>query len=262
MGEAFISRRGGGGASLNFSVKAYASDSELPSVEKENTIAVITDAEITSWIFSATQPATPSEGMVWISTGISSAIQFNALKKNGIEVYPIDAQQYTGSAWVAKTAKSYMNGAWVDWIIRLFENGWVNTDATGGINGTITSTAINFPARSIVNADSKAYTTNKAIDITNFKTIKAKFSSNCTHSGIFFRLALYNTVANGAKINVEYLPAHADITADKFTHSSQDWSLDISAMKGSYYLGYAWGVYNSTGSAKDVAGNIFEWWVE
>lgn len=54
-------------------------------------------------------------GMVWISTGTSSAVAFNALKKNGIQVYPLSAKQYIGGAWVDVTAKSYQNGAWADW---------------------------------------------------------------------------------------------------------------------------------------------------
>ena len=101
---------------LNFSVKAYASADELPSAEMENTIGVITDVEITSWIFSATEPTAHDEGMVCITTGTSSTVEFNALKKNGIEVYPLSAKQYISGAWVDKTAKSYIGGEWKDWI--------------------------------------------------------------------------------------------------------------------------------------------------
>lgn len=47
---------GAGGASLNFDVKAYASEAALPATAKENTIAIITDTAITSYDFSATKP--------------------------------------------------------------------------------------------------------------------------------------------------------------------------------------------------------------
>lgn len=113
----------GGGAGLNFSVKAYASESALPSVEKENTIAVITETDITSWIFSATEPETPEEGMVWFHVGASSPVAFNALKNGGITVYPLSAKQYVSGAFVTVTAKSYQNGSWVDWFVYLFNYG-------------------------------------------------------------------------------------------------------------------------------------------
>lgn len=104
---------GGGGTNLNFTVVGGTS---APTSLKENTIWVNTDAEITSWIFSAEEPETPSGGMVWISTGTFSAAPFNALKKNNITVYPIFAKQYVSGAWVDKEAKSHQNGAWVDWL--------------------------------------------------------------------------------------------------------------------------------------------------
>lgn len=56
------------------------------------------------------------EGTVWVTTGASSPVAFNALKKNSVMVYPMSAKQYIGGSWVDKTAKSYQGGAWVDWI--------------------------------------------------------------------------------------------------------------------------------------------------
>ena len=102
---------GGGSGGLNFKVVGGTSE---PSSPKENIIWVNTSNTITDWVFSATQPSAKS-GRVWISTGTSSNIEFNALKKNGIQVYPISAKQYVSGAWVYKTAKSYQGGKWVDW---------------------------------------------------------------------------------------------------------------------------------------------------
>lgn len=107
----------GSGSELNFTVKAYASETELlAAVPKENTIGIITTTQITSWIFSATEPETPANGIVWIYTGMGSPIEFNALKKNGVQVYPISAKQYVNGAWVDVTAMSYQNGEWTEWI--------------------------------------------------------------------------------------------------------------------------------------------------
>lgn len=106
---------GGGGSDLNFKVIAVASESALPTTAAENTIAVITTAPITSYVFSSTAPTSPTEGMVWVLTDKTSIAAFNAIKRNGLWVYPLRCQQYVSGAWVEKTAKSYLNGTWSDW---------------------------------------------------------------------------------------------------------------------------------------------------
>lgn len=113
MGNTFLHGKGGGSAGLNFKI---IGGTTTPSNPKENMIWINTDIKITSWIFSATEPESPTEGMVWISTGTPSPVGFNALKKNGIQIYPVFEKQYTSGAWVDKTAKSYQDGAWVDWV--------------------------------------------------------------------------------------------------------------------------------------------------
>lgn len=118
---------GGGGTALNFQV---IGDDKAPGNAKENTIWINTTEKITSWIFSATEPQNPIPGMVWISIGTSSTVAFNALKKNGIQVYPISAKQYIGGAWVDKTAMTYQGGAWVNWINILLGSGITNVLGT------------------------------------------------------------------------------------------------------------------------------------
>lgn len=106
---------GGGGSSLNFKVIIAASESALPTSAAENTIVVITSMAITSYVFSATAPTSPTDGMVWVLTDKTSIAAFNAIKRNGLWVYPLRCQQYVSGAWVEKTAKSYLNGTWSDW---------------------------------------------------------------------------------------------------------------------------------------------------
>lgn len=126
---------GGGGAGLNFNVVRYATESALlAAVPKENTIGIITTTPITSWFFDAEEPETVADGMVWFPTGTSSQVEFNALKKNGLQVYPISAKQYVSGKWVDKTAKSYQGGKWVDWITYLYNQGNELADITGGWN--------------------------------------------------------------------------------------------------------------------------------
>lgn len=54
-------------------------------------------------------------GSVWIPTGTSSTAPFNALKKNGITVYPMSAKQHVNGVWVEREAKIYQNGVWSEW---------------------------------------------------------------------------------------------------------------------------------------------------
>lgn len=123
----------GGAGDLNFSVVAYASEDDLPVTAAENTIAVITDTAISSYVFSATEPETPDEGMVWFYVGTASNVEFNALKKNGIQVYPLSAKQYVSGALVDVEAKSYQNGEWVEWWDgSLFDHGKLYESITGG----------------------------------------------------------------------------------------------------------------------------------
>lgn len=117
------------GVELNFEVVGGTSQ---PSNPKENTIWVNTNTAITDWVFSATQP-TAATGRVWIPIGTESVVEFNALKKNSVMVYPLSAKQCVGGAWVDKTAKSYQNGEWVDWWNgELFDNGNQWERITGG----------------------------------------------------------------------------------------------------------------------------------
>lgn len=122
---------GGGSGGLNFQV---IGGTTAPSNPKENMIWVNTSTKITSYIFSATQP-TAASGMVWISTGTSSPIEFNALKKNGIQVYPTVAKQYVNSVWVDVSAYIYRNAEWVQFSYEnyyLFKNGELYESRTGG----------------------------------------------------------------------------------------------------------------------------------
>ena len=105
---------GGGGSELNFDVKDFRTEAELlASAGKENRIGVITPVPITSWRFDANKPEDLQEGEVWFSVGASSAVDFNALKKNCIQVYPISAKQHVSGALMDVEAKIHQNGVWV-----------------------------------------------------------------------------------------------------------------------------------------------------
>lgn len=118
-----------GGANLNFKIVGGTS---VPTSPSNNTIWVNTNVEITTWVFSVTEPESPVEGMVWLGTGRTSSVAFNVLKKNTIKVYPVSAKQYISGSWTNVEPKSYMNNEWVSWAIYLFNSGDQCEDITGG----------------------------------------------------------------------------------------------------------------------------------
>jgi hypothetical protein len=172
---------GGGSGGLNFTV---VGGTTAPKNPKENMIWINTNTPITDWVFSATQPSAKS-GRVWISTGTSSQVEYNALKKNGIQVYPLSAKQYVNGSWVDKVAKSNRGGTWIDWWNgELFDNGNQYEHLTGGWtgNGYTVQGSNKFWAGEI--SDGKIvlqgyqgyYTqlgTNEPIDVTGYSTVTA-----------------------------------------------------------------------------------------
>lgn len=98
----------------------------------ENMIWVNTDTEISGYVFSATAPTNPVEGMVWFATGAVSNAAMNIDKKNTVMLYPLSCKQYISGAWVIKTAKTYQDGAWKEWSLYFYNEGDKCEDVTGG----------------------------------------------------------------------------------------------------------------------------------
>ena len=135
---------GGGGAALNFKVVG----NPQPTSPSENTIWLNTDVPIASWYFQAEQPENMAEGDVWFPVGTSSTVEFNALKKNGIQVCPLSAKQYVSGALKDVKAKSYIGGKWVEWIVYVFDS---NSDASEFTVKKITSNgSVSFESGKIV----------------------------------------------------------------------------------------------------------------
>lgn len=232
----------GGGAALNFRVVGGTTAPENP---KENCIWVNTSTDITSYVFSATQP-TGSAGMVWITIGTSSSVEFNALKKNGIQVYPLSAKQYVSGAWVNKEAKSYQGGKWVDWWDGyLYNYGVENVDVAGGIGisdagaMTVTKNSNNITFTEVY---STAYNkrlgcchANAMVNISDKKTLIAIVTTTKNGDG-------HGDVVVGVSKN---LNDFIDITArdtmigTKTTTAvtNAEIRVDISTLSGEYYLG-------------------------
>lgn len=118
---------GGSSGGLNFKV---FNGTSTPSTQVENAIWVNTDIPIASYYFSSVEPGDLSVGDVWFSISTDSSVAFNALKKNGIMVYPVSAKQYDGSSLVEKTAKIYQEGNWTTFSYLNLIRMSVNADGT------------------------------------------------------------------------------------------------------------------------------------
>jgi hypothetical protein len=238
---------GGGGGGLNFSV---VGGTTAPSNPKENMIWVNTSVAITTWVFSATVPENPVQGMVWISTGTSSTVAFNALKKNGIQVYPISAKQCVSGAWVDKAAKSYQNGAWKDVIQAIFRDGKLN--GISGFNAARASVAVGsvLTFTSDTNVFALCYS-KETIDVTNVSTIKIVFdpgswsyevaSAPCPLIGVSKSVPSQNSSSGQVSglVSSNYFGTLG--TPGGTLDIVGEYKLDISSVTGEVYLVFSWG---------------------
>lgn len=227
---------GVGGADINFKVVGGTTQ---PASPKENTIWVNTSTKISEWTFSATQPVNPTDGMVWFSTGKSSSVEFNALKKNRLNVYPISVKQYISSKWTDKTAKTYQGGKWVDWLTYLYDggsSGWkVASKGSGWANGTLS-----YDKALVLTLSSDttciAVTTNASVDLTDFKTMRVVVSSASTNLS-----KAYNWIGISNSNDFSWNPESAGsrlpscVVANKSFTASGTITLDITSLNGKYY---------------------------
>lgn len=248
MGKGFKTGGSGGEPDLNFSVKSYPSEVELnTAIADVNTIGVVTTNPITGRRFASEQPENMAEGEVWIVTGTSSLVAFNALKEDTIMIYPLKVKQMVSGELVDLTSKSWMNGKWVDWWNgELFDKGNTFDDVTGGWSAwawrnqnvgqaTFTSGGIYVnPADNCC----VAATPNNKIDLTKYSKISFKLVENTfnTDGRVWF-------AAKAEKDKSENMDARLDIGE----LSSGTYSLDISGLNGEYYVGvFAWNGTSAT----------------
>lgn len=249
MGKGFKhgSGDGKGGTELNFSVVACAEESSLPeTVSGENVICVITQTPVSQWIFSAQEPDTAEEGMVWIRTGTASTVEFNALKQNAIQVYPLKASQYIDGVWTEAAAKIYQDGQWKNFMRYLYHKGEEQEEITGGWNvlGVANDNYSTWNAITEKNSDhmrlgvSASSSLNrllcaqtvKKVNLSDAGTLGVEYEISGTTDGIVFGLAV-SSAAYTASTILNSFEAETRLSADKTTAK-----LDISGITGEYYI--------------------------
>ena len=244
----------GGGTALNFRVVGGTS---APFDPKENTIWVNTSTTITDWVFSATQPEAAT-GRVWFVVGTSSPTEFNALKKNSIQVYPVTVKQYVSGAWVKKEAQTYQSGKWVDWYTFIFQSGigaimqmqfWKYTSSSTGAMNDTTSTnidvnGITFDKETTSYGVQSAFTV-ETVDLTEVNTLycKARHIKKVGAGLIFFIVA---SLPNNKGETYQHAAASVGISQ---TDDLQTYALDVSNFTGKYHVGIGG---NGSGYVSDI----------
>lgn len=228
---------GGGSGGLNFKVVAGLTQ---PGSATGNTIWVMAE-NMTGWIFSASEPAEPVEGIVWISTGTGSHVEFNALKKNGIQVYPLYAKQYVGSAWVDVTAMSYQDGEWVEWFTGEFlyrtsgsyKGNWngYNYKKSGSSKASYAATVTTNGALVIERTShlgSYGFAANDTpVDLTDKTTIRIKAAVSSSDA---VQMRIMPELVNGYTVS-----AYLELTDTAET----EMTLDVAELSGYYYVGFS-----------------------
>lgn len=160
-------------------------------------------------------------GTAWISTGTSSPVAFNALKKNGIQVCPISAKQYVSGMLVNKTAKIYQGGKWVELVADnlIYENG-TQYKSLVSIAGTV-SFGTKYITLSANNSGSRVGTTDK-INLTKFKTVIVDYSDKTSDAEISIKIM-------SDRNNVITRQNHINTTSGTM-------SCDISSVTGDCYV--------------------------
>ena len=229
---------GGGGAALNFKVVPGLTQ---PGTASENTIWVKTE-RIGAWYFSATEPEEMQEWDVLFQTGTESDVEFNALRKNGLQVYPIFAKQYVSGSLVKVPALIYQNGEWVSlWNGELYDHGKEFEFETGGwklvkegSNGSLSNTGdeLMLTCGGASNGVS-AFTKNK-IDLTNVKTVYFNVSTRTYNGGNNYSNIIVTNAGNSAWSHTSNPAASKGLGAN----NKGEFSVDVSALSGEYYVAF------------------------
>ncbi len=219
----------GGGVPLNFKVVG----NPQPTNPKENSIWLNTDEKITGWYFQEKQPENMQHGEIFIATGTQSPVNFNALKKNGITVYPLKAQQMVSGTLKDIEAKIFKNDEWVDltYLFDLDAIEWsVNSSDNYSYSLSNTDGKLNFATTNkkpnvYVRASTKY---KKATDLSAYKTAEITSSwDNCRVQSGSGQFPCYGGFLDKSGNEVAIIQLNQTLSTHK---------LDISHLSGEHYF--------------------------
>lgn len=197
------------------------------------------------------------DGNVWIHTDVYSCVEFNALKKNGIKVYPLRAKQHVNGELINVECMSYLNGEWVEWVPEgaLYWLGNECVDITGGWTSkawkmqsdaggtssdetfTITRNPDNLTFTKTGLYGAVMHTVNK-IDLTNAKAIHFKGEMYAGGTNYYWaRFCVWSSIT-GSFWSTNAVAVQNGVVGEVV----KEFSLDVSSLDGTYYVGF--GIYS------------------
>lgn len=176
------------------------------------------------------------EGGVWITTNNSKDLWFNALKKNGIMIYPATAKQYLAGSWKKKDAVIYLSGAWnslASVIVPNVNAVWESSGAS--VEQTLTETKVTLIAKDTVNGTAETSYSYTEIDTTGYDTlyIACTHSVNNTSGSGQTSEVLLGSLSGSVVSSVYYKVINAGTNSGTVSYSK---TIDISALSGIYRI--------------------------
>ena len=230
-----------GAIQKNYSVVDNLTKPENENEFTQNMIWIDTDTSIKKVFFSNNEPnEILVDGDIWITTGNSSNVTFNALKANNEyinEICPVSVKQYVSGAWVDKIAKSYQNDEWIDWWDgELYKDGKLYNVLVDGFEKLGTTTVIKYNNGYFIYYDpgtGNGIASPEKINVTGYKTISVTGGLTYSSGGIgYFKMGLAT-----AKSTTSF------VSSVQFTNGNtiQEYSIEIPSDGGEYYLVFTCG---------------------
>lgn len=263
MGIAFLHGNGGsGGGGAGGSELTIVGGTTRPAKPTQNMIWIDTDVEITAYTLSATAPEEPDDGVVWITISTDGPIKIaSPVGDDWITVYPISAQQRINGEWIAKDTKNYQDGVWVEWLpegalcwygneCEHLTGGWgtaawkVVSDATVNTQTFQITKGTGYLLFEKTGDYGAVMHTKNLIDLTNVKAIHFKGEMSPAARDYWVAFHVWTKIGGTSAWSDASKAAVKTVTST----GRQDFVLDVSALTGSYYLGF--GIYSSSHSVK------------
>ena len=191
-----------------------------------------------------------TKGTVWISTGSKSPIEFNVLKNNGIQVYPLYVKQYINGVWVTVEAKSYQNGEWIDWVTYLYNKGETQytfvsaakkNSSSGSAAGKATTITLNDDnvymtlSSSSTNGNASMVYLDETVDLTEVSTVYVEGDFFGQENTKYPNLRIWSKI--GTYVDDNLIASTKMITALDVEQTNLI-ELDVSELSGKYYIGF------------------------
>lgn len=254
-----VGRTNTGGASLNLRIMG---GNTQPVSPVENMVWLNTNVAIPHWYIQNDAPTDPAEGTVYITVMTSSNIVLQTLRNNGMKLYFGTAYQYQNGSWATLGGQVFQNGAWKDLQKFVYNAGKYNENYATGMNASadILSTSVTNDTangyvicstwRAAVSQHGHAFFYfNKAIDLTDVKTVKITHSASGQNTDGQTQVRGYKVVVNSnTSANAFDSPTRGSGAYywNPSVGAPATDSLDVTALTGNFYIGAAQYSYNGS----------------